>query len=353
MQTVRCITVLAVWLTIATATKATSWRVNNFSNYNGTVAWGDNMGGTAQYPVFRQIDQAVNSSLVASGDTLYVEASTLMYDAGTLTKRLVIIGAGYLLDENLNNSVLPQGTTVSAIVFSAGSTGSRLMGVRVFSGINIFTPDIVVKRCYLEGGITLQSGAYYGVRIEQNYFPQSTGFALWGATVNDIVFNNNIVRKRLDVTEFQFLEIYNNVFDPPNLPVPQPSIRVYTSSFQNNILKNPTAIVSINDGNMDVVSYNIAASPTQFGTGNNNIVADMAALFVDAAGNSSDGAYQLKPGSAAGSDGTDRGAFGGANPLRRYVLSGLPAVPVIYSLETTGVATSTGMPVEIKAKAIQ
>ena len=49
--------------------------------------------------------------------------------------------------------------------------------------------------------------------------------------------------------------------------------------------------------------------------------------------------YQILSGSVAsnsGSDGTDRGAFGGAPVADRYTLSGLAAIPVIYSVSTSG-----------------
>lgn len=124
-------------------------------------------------------------------------------------------------------------------------------------------------------------------------------------------------------------------------------------SFQNNILKNPSAIVNINNGTNLNVSFNTAASPNQFGTTNNNVVADMTTLFVDPALNSTDGDYQLRPGSAPGSDGADRGAFGGVIVQNRYQLSGLAAIPVIYEIQTNGVATPTGLPVTIKARTIQ
>lgn len=106
------------------------------------------------------------------------------------------------------------------------------------------------------------------------------------------------------------------------------------------------------------MSYNIGASATQFGTANNNIaVANMDNLFVDAATNSPDGDYQLKPGSAGsnnGSDGTDRGVFGGLAITNRYTLSGLAPIPVIYKIITPGVTTPAGdLKVTIMARTIK
>src|SRR5450432_1529697 len=80
------------------------WRVNNQSNYDGSTLWGDNFGGTPAYPVFKQINQAVAFGIVNDGDTIHVEGSTVIYDAATVTKRLVVIGPGYFLTENPKTS---------------------------------------------------------------------------------------------------------------------------------------------------------------------------------------------------------------------------------------------------------
>ena len=129
-----------------------------------------------------------------------------------------------------------------------------------------------------------------------------------------------------------------------------------TPSFKNNILKTPSATVNINanKASSDVSSNTSSSATNQFGTTNNNIViTDMSTLFVDPATNTTDGRYQLKPGSAAGADGTDRGAFGGLAVTNHYTLSGLAPIPVIYNINTSGVAGSGGLNVSIKARTIK
>ncbi len=85
---------------------------------------------------------------------------------------------------------------------------------------------------------------------------------------------------------------------------------------------------------------------------NNIVVAAINTLFVTSS--SPDGSYQLKLAlcSQQGSDGTDRGAFGGVAVSDRYTLSGLAAIPVIYSISTPG-ATATNLPVTIQARTIK
>ncbi|MFO7923195.1 MAG: hypothetical protein R6U58_05845, partial [Bacteroidales bacterium] len=68
------------------AVNAAVWRISNIS------------GADAD---FTSIQDAIDSHLVDfSGDTLYIEPSSVSYGSVTLNKSLVIIGNGYFLDEN-------------------------------------------------------------------------------------------------------------------------------------------------------------------------------------------------------------------------------------------------------------
>src|SRR4051794_40792250 len=110
MKTFKHFVVLVIILCLLSfqQTYAKIWRVNNNSNYNGSSLWGDNFGGTATFPVFKQIADANNSNLVSAGDTIYVEGSTANYEAVTINKKLAIVGPGFFLNENphVSNDVL-------------------------------------------------------------------------------------------------------------------------------------------------------------------------------------------------------------------------------------------------------
>jgi len=138
---------------------------------------------------------------------------------------------------------------------------------------------------------------------------------------------------------------------PDNLATP--NLAFSAGEFKNNILMPTNAIVNI-AASPDVIAYNIGTLSTQFGTSDNNLVVPaITSLFVT--GGSADGAYQIAGGSPAnnsGSDGTDRGAFGGAAVTSRYTLSGLPAIPVVYQITTAGV-TAADLPVTIQARTIK
>ncbi len=326
--------------------EATIWRVNN-KGFSAT---------------FTTLLAANNSNLVQPGDTIHLEGSSDVYDRTTLNKRLTVIGPGYFLNENPATSSNVLEAMLSSIGFAAGSEGSQLIGVYVSGsfGVNIIASNITIKRCRINSAIGLDRGLS-NIQIIQNFFANTTNTSSvlnpssFGFPTN-VIFNNNICQRTLVLDPgYTMLECRNNVFDCPAI-ANQPSIRMNVGSFQNNILKNPNANVNINGGTNLNVSYNIGGSPNQFGTANNNIVVDMTALFVDPATNTTDGDYQLKPnspGSNNGSDGTDRGAFGGLSVTSRYTLSGLAPIPVIYEINTSGVAGPNGMNVSIKARTIK
>ena len=162
---------------IAQQASAKIWRVNNQSNYDGSTLWGDNFGGTPAYPVFKQINQAVAFGIVNDGDTIHVEGSTVLYDAATITKRLVIIGPGYFLTDNPKTSENILESRIGRIGLNAGSENSQVIGLNVVSGGNtadrfvyISVSGITVKRCRIEGGIVF-GFPLTDINILENFFP--------------------------------------------------------------------------------------------------------------------------------------------------------------------------------------
>ena len=360
------VAVIIISLTVQTA-NANIWRVNNKSNFNGTSLYGDNFGGSSTYPVFNQISQAVGWAGVVNNDTLYIEGSTTIYAGATVTKKLAIIGTGYFLTENpkVTNDALES----KVAQLSINVAGSQVIAVNVVNNgyasdgkIYINANGITVKRCRIERGIQFAT-ELTDVYILNNFFSNAiatnafytNGYASFIPPTN-IVFNNNICQKTLNWNAWPVQQCKNNVFDGPVNASPNLQLQFSTSEFSNNILKTTNASVSINGGNPEKLTYNIGTLASQFGTANQNkVVADMATLFVTPG--TSDGRYRLKtgsPGSNNGSDGTDRGAFGGLVVQNRYTLSGLANIPVIYKVTTSGVATqASGLSVTISARTIK
>ncbi|AYL96252.1 hypothetical protein [Mucilaginibacter celer] len=350
MKMKKSLLLAAFVLVFASVSNAKSWRVNN----NGFSA------------NFTSLAAAVADNNVLSGDILYVEGSAKGYESITVNKKLTIIGPGYWLSQNPNTTTNVLSVAIPYVQFGEGSDGSTLMGVQITSssGISIQANSITIKRCLIN-----QWGIYIGynisdIKILQNFFANPSNYTGYNAInysssafATDVVFNNNIVQTELVLDyNYSLLECRNNVFSMPARGT-NAVLKMITGTFQNNIIINSNAVVDINNKSNRNASYNVSASANnQFGTANNNIVVtSILSLFVTGA-TSNDAAYQLATGSAAsanGSDGTDRGPFGGAAESNRYTLSGLPPVPVIYDINTTGVTTTTTLPVTIKARVIK
>ncbi|OMP32482.1 hypothetical protein [Mangrovimonas sp. DI 80] len=361
--------VLCTTLLLTSFTYAKTWRVNNQSNFDGASTFGDNLGGTPSLPVFKQIEQAVTYPNVVAGDTLHVEGSIEIYDRADITKQLVIIGPGYFLTENANVSNNTLDAKVRRIDFKSGSEGSQLIGMNVarsgsvssYGVIYVNVNGVIIKRCRIEMYIRFAT-KLLDVYILQNFFSNSYDTnALAGSGVSsfvppqEIIFNNNICQKRLiwsgNWGMGTITECNNNVFDGP---VNELSLEFNTGSFQNNILKAAGIVANINSGTNNNVQYNTVSNATVFeGTLGNVYVPNMVNLFIDE-GRTTDGAYQLKASSTyneTGSDGAERGAFGGVAVSNRYNLSGLGAIPVIYRVATPGVSeVDTGLSVTLKAR---
>ena len=349
---------------------ARTWRVNLLSNYDGSTLWGDNFGGNAGNPVFSNLTEANGSALVQNGDSLHVEGSISTYEGVYLTKRLTVVGPGFLLTDNANTSNDLLEAKINYVVFLAGSNGSSIIGLHIVSGSGVQVDNnmsnITVKRCRIDYALSV-SYASSDIFVIGNFFNNINSSNASAIAINgsgfpvNFIFNNNICQRTLLLAPsatitYSAVECKNNVFDCPAVSG-SPSIKLLCNNFQNNILKTPGASVDVN-ANVpgSGVSYNISASSTaQFGTVNNNIVvADQTTLFITST--STDGKYQLKPASQAsnnGSDGTDRGAYGGASISNHYTLSGLAPIPVIYDISTSGVSDASGLPVTIRARTIK
>lgn len=319
--------------------EATIWKVNNQTSVS-----------------FASIQSAINSASVVDGDTLYIEGSSALYDGFTLDKRLVIIGPGYFLTENPETGVNATPVLIdNDALFQSGSEGSQLMGVRFsFNTFNdpapeLYTNNITIRKCYLPFGIKVAT-SIQGLNVLQNYFDNNQDYdAFTLNTFNDplvygTVFMNNIVNADFEndntSSTLSFAAVENNLF--------LEDVNVSTSTYRNNIwLPQVSSNISVSAG---VREFNLTLT-VDLGTENNNqIITGSSDLY--STDGSTDGKWQIKSDSeflTAGKEGTEPGPFGGNNP---YELSGVPNIPIIYELTTTGIATdSEGLPVTIKVKA--
>lgn len=336
------------------------WRLNNSNGNTLTPAINANFTGTLQ--------EAHDNASVNNGDTIHIEASTVSYGSLTMTKRLVLIGPGYFLDQNPKTQVnRSYGSTIGALtILNPASAGSFISGLTINGAVVLGANKLVLFRNYISlpnyNYIYLGTGNATNIDsivIRSNYIdgaypsPSVQGYPSTTGNVTNFIFSNNIISNAYNTWCISLGgnvsgTIRNNVFIGPS------PMSVYNMYVVNNI-QTFSSNAGANQFFNSVVEFNLGRTAAFFqtptGTNNtisNNIV-NTTPGFV--ATGSPDGYYQLaasSPAKGTGRLGQDMGAFGGQIP---YALSGLPWVPNIYSLTIAPIAPgATSISVTVSAK---
>ncbi|MFW6222493.1 MAG: hypothetical protein ACOC3T_02650 [Bacteroidota bacterium] len=115
-------TLIIILVVIASATaSAKIWRVNSKPSIDAD---------------FNSLQDAINSSSVNSGDTLYCENGSYFGDV-VLDKSLVIIGPGYFLSQNDSTHAYPSPAVINNLTFDSGSDNSTITGMKIISTLEI------------------------------------------------------------------------------------------------------------------------------------------------------------------------------------------------------------------------
>lgn len=343
---------LPLFLLLALSVDAKIWRVNN------------NPGIAAD---FNTMVACIANASVLNGDTVHVEGSATLYSSFTLNKRLVIIGPGYFLSGANSNTGLQANTNTSnfstaTITYDSLASGSVLMGLENFNLQNFGAgsggaDNITITRCRI-GNLNQSSGITAGnvmigwsvTKCHVTAIFGATNFVMQNWTVTNNIFLgqvfmdnagnlNNLVRN--NVFRSNSNTNFNNAYFANNIIIPANFV------FTNSVVKNNTCIGNATAGFTPFVGTNGNVAGTIYTDAN---------IFQGLAGNSTDGQWRLAVGSQAIASGEtlsgetpDRGAFG-TNDF--YVLSGIPAVPTIYSLTVpaTIASNATTMPITISTK---
>ncbi len=309
--------------------EAKVWRVNN----------------TAGIAVdFNSIQSAVSHASVIIGDTLYVEGSAVSYGTVSLNKRLVIIGPGYFLSGPNGNAGLQFNTNtanVSVLGIDSLASGSTIIGMDGSIYLNYNVDNITVQRSYVK----LEMGTFYAnSRIENLVINKCyTSINLSGASLVNPQVTNCII-----YSWFAFPAIANGLIRNNTV--------LTSSNLSNSYVSNNLFHSNINQTFTNCsVKYNIAEIAGRLPAGNNNQSGFDFSVLV-AGGSSSDGYYAIPPGSPLLGAGEPLngvtpavGAFGTDDPYR---LSGIPAIPSIYSLTVPSSvpAAATSMTVTVSTR---
>ncbi|MBR0432383.1 MAG: hypothetical protein IJK15_01615 [Bacteroidaceae bacterium] len=267
---------------IAAAANAKILRVSNVS------------GSSAPYTTIAAAHDAAST-----GDTIMVDISPKAYDGTTLTKKVVLIGAGYWL---VDNGILSEGAS-SAMVgeIKTYAEGTTICGID-FTGagnnnVIIYGSKTVVKRCRVQN-VHIASGVSNCV-IHQNFIGNVVGDSYEESSYHQIT--NNIFRKG------NFRNIDNSYIAYNTFALNK--VTIFSSkdnTFEKNLWKShdEESSCTFND---NYEGDNLFPTVTDYkgidsDVYNNNLTMDIRNKY---------------------------GAFAGDSP---YVLSGVPAGPVIQDM---------------------
>ena len=326
---------------------------------------------------------AAAQTAAAANDTILMFPGTNL--DGQVTKKLIIIGNGTLLDPgstpkgNANQQAFSSESTITNVTLAAGSDGTIVMGFRGGS-IYINVSDITLRR---NRDILVYLG-YTAFNINnfkalENYSLNLANYAGSGLTATNMNISNNLIyQMALGGTNTYSGNISNNVWAFDNTAAGTnggASTLSYGTSinfgggaflFQNNLLVSYNSAIAANNSNYFVFSgggntvfnYNVALQttiPQNWGAGTGNVIVPIAnatnifVAFPLIGSASADGRYALTAGSPAlmgnrpGSS-ADAGIYGGPSP---YKLSTLPSIPSIYQLSSPQGNNPVGSTIQI------
>lgn len=328
---------------------------------------------------FTNVDAAIAAS--GSGDTIYVHGSQFTYPDFSVTKRLVIIGAGYNSNNQFN---LP--TVVSTIWLNRdtglqNASGTVITGFLITSQIrnngNPGVDNITIFRNRINNGIytynaSISSIYSNGWLIYNNIVSQILGGSggATSASTGNITIQNNIITSNITGFSMSSVLIDHNVFHGNDA-----LSTMYYSTVTNNIFIRTTGNAFTNSVSFCTFNNNLSnlttvspTAPTNSFLGNNNSGAGnfvaVDPLFVNVTNLNTYATtfdYRLQASSTirnAGTDVTDLGIYGGARPFPSggasgsgYDTSALPPIPQVTEVNIFNASLQPGTPLNVNVKA--
>lgn len=354
MKSKKLLLTIIAFVAIAFSAQATVHRVNNSPGVDAD---------------FNNLGTAISNA--STGDTLYVESSSTSYGSISISKKLTIIGTGFMLDANDSTQVDKNESQITSCSWNSGSEGSVIYGMYCTGTMYVNADNITIIRNHFyvntsyNNCIQLQSGhsniAIVQNFVQHNYTSSSSSYrCLWYDGNNQNIFVSNNVFYRGNSASFTSS---TNSY----------AYAVYTqssnttSTFVKNIFIGQTYIYNATmEDNIHVVGnftggsnnyFNNISWNTYFGSANGNLQNvtmtgnNVFQETTDGHTHDEDGFWQLSPSSAAsgvGKSGDDCGVFDGA---LGWKLSGMPPIPAIFEATVPTIGTpSSGINVNIKAK---
>lgn len=315
---------------------------------------------------FTTISSAVAAA--SAGDTIYILGSPTVYDAFTVSKRLVFFGPGFSPDRAGDKLT----ATVPSITLSSAASGTEIHGLVINGNItaqaNLSNVSIIRNKIAGSIGHSISTSYTYTTWvISNNFFGSSILNAATSTSYHINVLNtlveNNVVKSTgavmNNVQGDKVFQLKNNVF-----------ITSSSAAFTNckNVILNNNIFINFTSSGLPSDSYaqhNLAyrsgttLSASFFPTGNaltrDNLINQdplFATLNPSLATETDD--YTLQQNSPAINDDQDwkqMGVFGG-NPASNWTYASMPRLPYIHTfrLETTTVPVGGALKLTIISK---
>ena len=283
----------ACFVCISIFIEATVLRVNNVDN-------------SAPYS---KIEDAVKAAAV--GDTIMLDGSPYSYGTIKLDKRLVLIGNGYDL---IVNGIATETQDAYTYYIEVNAEGCVLKGLNVTAdvyggAVNVNAPKVIITRCK----IAARSTDSYSV--------------MFGEGANNCIIHQNRIRGNIGGIRTSGHQITNNLLNNFNLRAVDKCYVAYNTTWAQ-------WGETVYDSFDNKLEYNVVNNDN-FGTGDtNNTYSNNIGANLSSANNEK----EVKELSA---DLTNKGygIFAGSDP---YVISGVPAGPVIEKLDVPASAEAGG-----------
>ncbi len=312
--------------------QAKSYRVNNAA------------GVAADY---KTLDAAMaTSGGIAAGDTIYLEGSPDAYSlSAAISKKVTIIGPGYFLTANPNTLENKTQATITGNVYIAPTAaGSVFEGILFYTSyptgyLYIGANNVTVRRCNLQyirfnDNNTTTKADISSCVITQCYINNDLAGTSGSSSGSDRCLGAQITNNIFADNAYNVISyVYNTLIEHNTFG--------YTGTYSSCINNTDGCTIQNNIINYHTTTYNTNAKYE----GNKAAGASDYA----SSGATSDGKWKLTEvamGTLLGTDNKQIGAYGGVTP---YVLSGLPDIPHVYTIDApTAASSASGLKVTIK-----
>ena len=264
-----------------------------------------------------------------------LDGSTESYGDFTLTKRLVIIGPGYLLNDN---GVIAEGSPSAQVRGISsnynGAAGSIITGLDISGSVTLAQPNMVITRCRIAGTVNISTSASNCI-IHQNYLNGgrlmcgSTSSTAWAPNPQ---ITNNIFGYSGDNTLAIIYKISDGYIAYNTFTYPD---RISYGELTGCTVENNVCV-----GTEITISGNTIQNNYWPGMRNSSGVSLYSNRTTDLTIKNQELSEEIAAAIA------DKGAFNGTDP---YVISGIPAGPYISDI-TLPTSVEQGQTLKVNVK---